>query len=251
MVTLTNNKWIIDNIDTVLFDKDGTFLDFHLYWGKLVELRSQALIDFFGINPKNFEKICLDMGYCRKTKKLTSCGPVGLLSRDGVIKEIMNKLTKFKVNANYNDIDKIFKEVHEKFFPHIKDYCRLIDGVEDCLIKLKELNVKLAVVTSDTHKNTIEITKNLKINTYFDLIVGKDDCKFDKKSGLPAKYALRKLKSNEENTITIGDGIMDFLMAQNAGLKSAVLVATGQTRIEELSNITNYVVNNLKEVIIK
>lgn len=34
MINLKTDNFEIDNIDTILFDKDGTFIDLHYFWGK-------------------------------------------------------------------------------------------------------------------------------------------------------------------------------------------------------------------------
>ena len=114
--------------------------------------------------------------------------------------------------------------------------------------KLKSVEIKLAVVTSDMHANTDAILKHLGLEKYFDLVIGKDDCSKAKKTGEPAKIALKKLNVKAENTISVGDAEMDYLMAKNAGLKGSILVATGQTPLEELLDYTPTSVEKLKEV---
>ena len=54
MISLKTNNWEITNIETVLFDKDGTFIDLHYFWGKMTELRAEEIIKRFNINEKYF-----------------------------------------------------------------------------------------------------------------------------------------------------------------------------------------------------
>ncbi len=250
MVKLCSDNWILDKIDTVLFDKDGTFLNSDIYWGKLVELRTFALIKEFDLNPHLFFELCYQMGYDIKTKKLTPNGPVGVLSREGVINSTIESLKKMSVNTDFGTIDRIFVKVHDNFLDNLKNFVEIIEGAKDCFDKLKNKNVKLAVVTSDTHKNTKEILKYLHLTQYFDLIIGKDDCKFEKKTGKPALLALEKLGTCANNTISVGDAPMDYDMAKNANLKGCILVTTGQVSKNELSKYTHCVVENLSEVTI-
>ena len=44
MISLTVNNSKINNIDTVLFDKDGTFIDLHYFWGKMTTMRCDEII---------------------------------------------------------------------------------------------------------------------------------------------------------------------------------------------------------------
>ncbi len=242
------NDKIISNIDTVLLDKDSTFIEADEYWGKIAELRVKQIIERYNLDSSIFYDLCREMGYDAKNKKLVINGAIGVLSRNGVIETVLASLNKRNITADFYDISKIFDFVHDSFTDDIKSYTNLIPGALNFIKKMYKYNIKIAVVTSDTHKNTEEILKHLGISAYFDLIIGKDDCINEKKSGEPAKLALKLLNSKAENTISIGDAQMDYLMAKNAGLKSSILVATGLVPKSELLNLTDYTVNNLSEI---
>ena len=47
MISLKSETWQIDNIETIIFDKDGTFIDLHYFWGKMTELRIKEIIKRF------------------------------------------------------------------------------------------------------------------------------------------------------------------------------------------------------------
>ena len=49
MISLKTKKWEINNIETILFDKDGTFIDLHHFWGKMTELRCLEIIKEFNL----------------------------------------------------------------------------------------------------------------------------------------------------------------------------------------------------------
>ena len=47
------------SVDEVhLFDKDGTFIDAHVYWGRIIELRIQAVMNFYQVDDKYFDELC-------------------------------------------------------------------------------------------------------------------------------------------------------------------------------------------------
>ena len=50
MITLKTDYWEIKDIDTILFDKDGTFIDLHYFWGKMTELRAEEIIKKFRLD---------------------------------------------------------------------------------------------------------------------------------------------------------------------------------------------------------
>ena len=46
----------------------------------------------------------------------------------------------------------------------------------------------------------------------------------------------------------IGDAPMDYISAQNAGIKKTILVATGQISENDLKKISDYTVKSLNDV---
>ena len=91
----------------------------------------------------------------------------------------------------------------------------------------------------------------MKLEGIFDCVIGKDSCKEEKRSGKPALLALEKLNSTPNKAIVIGDALMDYEMGKNAHLKGEILVATGQTDIEDLKKCSKCTVNDLSEVEIR
>lgn len=248
MAKLYTDKWALDNIKAVLFDKDGTFINSHIYWGEIIKRRIHAVMQHFEIKEDLFDSLCSSLGLDTKTGLLIKEGPIAIFSREVVVISLINKLKECGVSSNSSTIEEIFKKVHENFLPDIYNYVKIIEDAKILFDKLKNVEIKLAVVTSDIHANTDAILKHLGLEKYFDLVIGKDDCSKAKKTGEPAKIALKKLNVKAENTISVGDAEMDYLMAKNAGLKGSILVATGQTPLEELLDYTPTSVEKLKEV---
>lgn len=248
MAKLHTDKWALDNIKAVLFDKDGTFINSHIYWGEIIKRRIHAVMQHFEIKEDLFDSLCSSLGLDTKTGLLIKEGPIAIFSREVVVTSLINKLKECGVSSNSSTIEEIFKKVHENFLPDIYNYVKIIEDAKILFDKLKSVEIKLAVVTSDMHANTDAILKHLGLEKYFDLVIGKDDCSKAKKTGEPAKIALKKLNVKAENTISVGDAEMDYLMAKNAGLKGSILVATGQTPLEELLDYTPTSVEKLKEV---
>ena len=42
----------IDDIDLMVFDKDGTLIDLYYYWSQMIALRAQYICDEFGLCKK-------------------------------------------------------------------------------------------------------------------------------------------------------------------------------------------------------
>lgn len=248
MINLKSKDWKISNVETILFDKDGTFINSHIYWGEIIRRRVKAVMSFYKISNDFFNELCLSLGLDCKAARLIPEGPIALLAREAVINSLIRKLNSLNIDAKSEEIEQIFKDVHKDFLPDIYEYIELIDEAKNLFERLKQAGIKLAVVTSDTRANTEAILEYLNLTQYFDLVIGKDDCTKAKKTGEPALLALNKLNALAERTISVGDASMDYEMAKNAKLLGSILVSTGQTPLNELQTYTNTVVDSLKEV---
>ena len=251
MVELYTKEWSIPGIDAVLFDKDGTFIDSHLYWGQIIKLRTKATMDHYNIDQSHFEELCLSLGLNTKTSKLVEQGPIAISAREVVISSLAEKLETLGIKDTTETIRNIFNQVHKEFQKEIFNYIKPIKEAEELFKKLKSKNIKLAVVTSDSKLNTDIILKQLNLTHYFDAIIGKESCNQTKNTGKPAEIALKLLDVKPEYAISIGDTPVDFEMAQNANLKSSILVATGQIAEDRLKKYTNNTVKSLSEVFVK
>ena len=116
MINLKTKDWQIEKIELVIFDKDGTFIDIHKYWGRVVELRSKEIIRHFGLSDDFFFFLCDVMGYDLSTCKLPFDSPVGLYARGKVQEILLYFLLSHNIEASIEDIETIFQTVGQDFF---------------------------------------------------------------------------------------------------------------------------------------
>ena len=249
IVSISASDWKLDGVSAVLFDKDGTFVDSHQYWGKIIFHRSQAICEEFQMESLYVEKLEVAMGFSRALDRLLPNGPIALVSRDEVIEVVTQYLKSQNIKVGNSHISEIFDRVHhemEKFDDHIQ----IISTALPLFKILKERGIKLAVVTTDAIKNTEMTLEKLSLQSYFSVIVGRESCKEPKASGVPAIVALSKLGVAAQSTVCIGDAPMDMQMALNSGCKASIGVATGQVSESDLLKATPYVVSTLTELVV-
>ena len=248
MISLKTKGWQIDNIETVLFDKDGTFIDLHYFWGKMTELRVQEIIKRFNLEVNNFEKLCLHLGYDINSGKMLSDGITALYSRSKIIEIFRGNLEAFDVFTTDEELAKIFDYVSEIFYQDMVRYTKPIDPAIEFIKALHKTGIKLGVVTSDSVVSTELTLKNFGWENLLGVVVGRESSCLTKESGALTKIALETLDANADTTIMIGDAPMDYISAKNAGIDKTILVATGQIDAEELQQTSDFVVNSLSEI---
>ena len=248
MINLKSKDWVLENIETVIFDKDGTFIDLHFFWGKMTEKRAEKVSEVFGLQENFFEKICEFLGYDVYSKKMLSDGITALYSRVKIIESFRCKLEEIGVSTTEEKITEIFDEVSEEFYKEINNYIKPIEEAIEFIKKLHSMGVKLGVVTSDSLESTKLTLKNFGWDYLFQSVIGRESSCETKESGIPTKLALSELSAKPETTIMVGDAPMDYISAKNAGINKTILLATGQVGVNELKKNTPYVLESLKEL---
>lgn len=251
MISLKGKSWQIDNIETVLFDKDGTFIDLHYFWGKMTELRVKEVIKRFGLSDENFEKLCLHLGYNFKSGKMQSDGITALYSRSKIIEIFKSNLLDYEVKTTNIELAEIFDYVSEIFYQDMVKYTKPIDSAIEFIKNLHQKGVKLGIVTSDSIVSTNLTLENFGWTDLFGVVVGRESSTETKESGALTKIALERLGANPQTTIMIGDAPMDYISAKNAGIHKTILVATGQICIKELSKTSEFVLDSLENLCIE
>lgn len=248
VIKLKTKNWAIDNIETILFDKDGTFIDLHYFWGKMTELRANSVIDCFKLDPKMFSKLCLFLGYNQATGKMLKDGITALYSRPKIIDIFCENLKECGVETTHQKIEQIFDEVNIRFYSEMSKYTKPIEEAVNFIKKAHSLGVKNGIVTSDSKESTMLTLENFGWKNLFEVVIGRESTPEHKESGVPAKMALEILGANPKTTIMIGDAPMDYLAAKNAGVEKTILVATGQIDSASLLDTSPYVVESLSDI---
>lgn len=136
---------------------------------------------------------------------------------------------------------------HDNFGERIK----LFPGVKELLETLKGNGYKLGLVTSRLTGTTMQGLEQYKIKHYFDAIVTCDDCNKHKPDPEPINIALGQIGAKPEESIMLGDTMLDIMCAKNAGVKS-VLVGWAVAVSEEEktgANAPDYIIETAEELL--
>lgn len=107
----------------------------------------------------------------------------------------------------------------ENFLSDIK----LVDGATDLLDELKDRNYGMALVTSRLKFTTDQALDTFDLRRYFDCVVTADDVTRHKPDPQSVEIALDKLGSSPAKAMMIGDTRHDIMCAKNAGIRSVLV----------------------------
>jgi len=96
--------------------------------------------------------------------------------------------------------------------------------VEETLAELKNMGLKLGVITNAFEEDIVEIFKRVKAPQVFDIYVGIDTVKRPKPNPEIFLHALQALEVRPRETIYVGDDLeRDYIGALRAGLKAILI----------------------------
>ena len=217
-------------IKAIIFDKDGTIIDFDAFW---VTVSECTLVPV--------DEILYEMGV--KDKITSINGVLCYGTYEMMAEKIYAVLTGHGYAVDFEEIKRLTLETHKKHSDKgiVKATCRDIKGF---FKDLKSKGIILAVVTTDVLSVTKRCLKALEIEEYFDEIY-TDDGTFPAKPAPDAVFDLCKKYNLELSEVLMaGDTKTDIEFAKNAGIK-VVCVAKSEENKQILLKETDNVVKDI------
>ena len=246
---------VIDDPALVMFDKDGTLIDIHHYWGSMIKLRADRVIErYFAKHPMADEirSLIIDaMGVNINSGNLKPEGPVGVMPRPYIINVVSQVSKSWGVFLTAIDVEKVFLEIDEETSQNILPLLRVLPGVEVLLSELNKNKIPVALVSTDITSRAVAAMRALQLDNFFDVILGGDSVMKTKPNPDLALAALAYCSANPDNAIVIGDHPIDIEMGRNAGCKINIGVLNGISSCESFLIADCVLVKNLTHITIQ
>ena len=209
----------------LLFDKDGTLLDFQASWGNA------------------FRRLCLDLcgGDIKAAERMLERGGMSLdtgMFASGSVLAAGNTLDIVRLwypELSGEALERMVERLDRTFHTNGVRYSVLLPGVRDALAMLAAAGFTMGVATSDGTAATRAALHTLGLNDYLPHVFGYDSVPQPKPAPdiVHAFCAATGLTPGE--TVVIGDNTHDLEMARSAGAGIAVGVLSGNSKAEDLA----------------
>ena len=122
----------------------------------------------------------------------------------------------------------------------------LMPGAKDLLGLLEKNGVNRGVVTRNCVDSVNIITKKHLLN--FDYVITRETAP-PKPSAEPLNLAMKLVGAGRDESVMVGDHLVDMLAGRNAGVTTILVVnRKNASRIDEFSRHADYVIENLMEL---
>ena len=206
-------------IDLMIFDFDGTLVS----TGADLILSINYMLNVLSLKEKTGQEILSFVG-------------------DGVGKLIEKALGADNIKYREKAMT-IFTDYYSK---HLLDNTKLCPHVEDVLTNYK--NKTKIILTNKRYIYTLSIAQGLNIAQYFVEIIGADSTPFLKPDSRVIDFILSKYKTAKEDTLIIGDGMNDIVVAKNSGILSCAYLNGLGNRQALLNARADYYCEDLLEI---
>jgi phosphoglycolate phosphatase len=160
---------------------------------------------------------------------------IPILKKETVIKFVGDGARKLVErvlgNENHGRLREALEILQTYYAEHLLDTTGLYPGARGVLEYYKD--IKKAIVTNKPYSFTLDISKALKIENYFDDIIGIDSGTYGKPDPRLVAALLDKYHISKEKVVVVGDGVNDVMLAKNSGVTSCALL-NGYTNREIL-----------------
>ena len=130
-------------------------------------------------------------------------------------------------------VQRLLMQIMDEYSKDPAGLTKPYDGILDLLHEMVDLDIKMAVLSNKAHVLTLPIVETFFSDIPFVEVVGKLD-KFPlKPSPESAQYILKQMKINPQEALMIGDSVVDFNTAKQAGM-IPVCVSWGFNPVEKL-----------------
>jgi phosphoglycolate phosphatase len=227
----------------VIFDKGGTLIDVYGMWSRWAIELARRLQNVTGLHIA--DRLFDAMGFDPSTQWIDPEGRLALDSMASLRELVLELLCEAGLSRRASE--EAVAAVWYAPDPHGET--RPLADIPSLFRALRELDLRIAVVTMDDRAPTEAILNDLGAAGYVDALVCADD-------GLPPKPApdsvwsvCRTLGVDPTRAVVVGDAVTDLQMGQAAGVGLVVGVLSGVTPEELLAPQADVLVRSVAELI--
>ncbi len=228
-------------IKAVLFDKDGTLVDFQATWIAAYRGVTRELAERAGGGGELARSLLRRAGYDPETGGFAEDSPL-LWATGDVVAAIWAKEPALR---RVTDVTRI---VEAHFGDHRRYPPVPIGDLPGLMRRLRRRRLRLGIATMDTTAKARATAVELGIAEHVAFLVGADAGHGRKPQPGMVHAFCEAVGCTPETVVVVGDSRADLTMARNAGCAAAIAVRTGGTPVHLLAPLADAVIADVQEL---
>lgn len=227
----------------VVFDKDGTLIDFHAMWGDWITELARQLETVTGIPIGG--PLFKAMSFDATTGRIDPHGELALTPMAGL--RALTSEVLCAANLPPRRVEEVMNAVW--YLPDPVSLARPLTDLARLFSALRRHGAQIAVATSDNHAPTEAMLSNLRVASLVDAVICADDDVPIKPAPDMILTVCRKLNILPAKTVMVGDNVPDLQMGRAAGVGLTVGVLSGVGTAADLAADADILLSSVKELL--
>ena len=235
-------------IKGILFDKDGTLIDFYEVWGTAAGPVMERILNEYGLSSEKGMKDKLLEAIGVHGNVIDSEGALAWKPYAWIAKDLANVLLLENVNAS---CERLTEQLREGFYEEVsikrQEYPVFTD-VKKLMEKLHQLGIKTGLATTDEYESTRICMDKIGISEWISFY-GTSGINYpEKQDGELIRIAAREWHISPEEIAVIGDTPNDMRFARH-GKAIGIGVLSGTGKKEDLEPLADYIIDSVDDLI--
>ncbi|MGE6598421.1 MULTISPECIES: HAD family hydrolase [Bacillus] len=233
----------MEKVKAILFDKDGTLMDFHSIWIKVAEELVAECINLYQL-PESMQQVIL--------KEIGVDGavvhPRSALAA-GTSLDVAKGICKYIVSSREEEMHEWVSEKLFSLMYEYREHMRMTADLPKVLQALKDRGLILGVVTADDFAPTELFLKQYQLEPFFDCVIASDTFPAQKPDKRIIESFCERFNLETCEVAVVGDTPTDLHLAKNGGDCYAIGVLSGTGDRQTLEPLADLVLQSVEGLI--
>ena len=234
---------LLAGIELVIFDKDGTLIEFHLMWSDWVARLAADLSRAHG--AALHEIVYTMMGVDRETGQVLPHGALAATPMARLRTALVDALVAGGVAAA--EAPQLVEDVWHS--PDPVTLARPITDIAALFGALRSRGLRIAIATSDDRRPTERTLAHLGVAGFVEALACADDGRPVKPLPDAVLWICRTLGVPVSHAAVVGDAPADMAMGRSAGAGLVIGVLTGASDLATLGPSADFVLESVAELL--